>query len=194
MKKVVLAVLLAVALVAPVFAADEGAMELDIKAGFNLMSKMTIDYGFAEEDSDIDPSFTAGVDFFYYVMPQLAIGAGVQYVFYSEPKDFKNVKTGWTNLYAQAKYVFETGNDIFNNVYPLVQVGYGILNVDSEYVETDSNGLYWAIGAGTTIKENFVFEILYSNANAKIGSSGGSETADIKYSTLQLKVGYKFAF
>ena len=43
MKKGLLALLLAVALVAPVFAADQGAMELDIKAGFNLMSSVDVD-------------------------------------------------------------------------------------------------------------------------------------------------------
>ncbi|WP_372518709.1 outer membrane beta-barrel protein [Candidatus Ruminimicrobiellum ovillum] len=195
MRKSLLAVLLAVAMVAPVFAADEGAMELDVKVGFNLMSNVDVDYSFETVSESVDPAFTAGVDFFYYVMPQLAIGAGVQYVFNSEISNWEGLKAGWTNLYAQAKYVFETGNDIFNNVYPLVQIGYGILRMDPEdWNDVDSNGLYWGIGAGTTIKENFVFELLYSNNNAVIGDPHGPETADVKYSTLQLKVGYKFVF
>ena len=188
MKKGLLALLLAVALVAPVFAADQGAMELDIKAGFNLMANIDVD---GEGDADVDPAFTAGVDFFYYVMPQLAIGGGIDYVFNSEIKKTNGTKAGWTNLYAQAKYVFDTGNDIFNNVYPLLQIGYGILNIDGD-AEVDSNGLYWGIGAGTTIKECYVFELLYSQNNASMKSFPSS--ADLKYSTLQLKVGYKFAF
>ena len=188
MKKLLVSMLLAVALVAPVFAAEEGAMELDIKAGCNLMSRIEI----YDSKRDVNSVFTAGVDFFYYVMPQLAIGAGAQYVFNSRVKQFANFKTGWTNIYAQAKYVIETGNNFFNNIYPLVQIGYGILNVDSDYFKTDSNGLYWGIGAGTTIKENFVFEILYSNNNAV--AENFDQTTDVKYSTLQLKVGYKFTF
>lgn len=193
MKKSLLAVLLAVAIVAPVFAADEGAMELDIKAGFNLMSKVDIDK--FDDTNDVDPAFTATADFFYYVMPQLAIGAGAEYVFNAEVKDSGGAKVGFVNLYAQAKYVFETGNDIFNNVYPLLQIGYGALSLDNvEEFEVDSNGLYWGIGVGTTIKECYVFELLYSQNNATFKAKGYPITSDVKYSTIQLKVGYKFAF
>ena len=188
MKKGLLALLLAVALAAPVFAADEGAMELDIKAGFNLMSSVDIDI---EGDFDVDPAFTAGVDFFYYVMPELAIGAGVSYVFNADLKDAP-VKAGYTNLYAQAKYVFETGNDIFNNVYPLVQLGYGMMRLDPEDGIDTENGLYWGIGAGTTINKCVVLELLYSKDNSKFKIEG--HNLDVKYSTIQLKVGYKFSF
>ena len=188
MKKGLLALLLAVALVAPVFAADQGAMELDIKAGFNLMSKGEVD----SRSADVDPAFTAGVDFFYYVMPELAIGAGAQYVFNSKMDKSDDLKIGWTNLYAQAKYVFDLGDDLFNNIYPLVQIGYGILRTDADEDIVDSNGLYWGIGAGTTIKECVVVELLYSQNKADIKQFG--YTADGKYTTLQLKVGYKFAF
>ena len=188
MKKSLLTLLLAVALTAPVFATDKGAMELDIKAGFNVMSNVKVD--FFDFDEGVDPAFTAGVDFFYYVMPQLAIGAGVQYVFNSEVDNFDDTKAGWTNIYAQAKYLFDLNNDFFNNIYPLVQVGHGILRLDPDHRE-NSNGLYWGIGVGTTIKENFVFELLYSNGNATL--KVGPIEPDLKYSTLQLKVGYKFA-
>ena len=195
MRKSLLAVLLVAALVLPVvpaFAADEGTMELDIKAGFNVMSKLDVDK--MKDIDDMDPAFTAGVDFFYYVMPELAVGAGIQNVFNAKIKDSDD-KAGFVNLYAQAKYVFETGNDVFNNVYPLLQIGYGILSVDSDFVDTDSNGIYWGIGVGTTIKENFVFELLYSMNNATVKDKGlGKITSDVKYSTLQLKVGYKFVF
>ena len=192
MKKGLLALLLAVALVAPVFAADQGAMELDIKAGFNLMSNVKIDDW--NYDESVDPAFTAGIDFFYYVIPQLAIGAGVSYVFNSKIDDSGpgDPKIGWTNLYAQAKYVFDLGDDLFNNIYPLVQVGYGILRLDPDDIDIDSNGLYWGIGVGTTIKECVVLELLYSNSNATVKDA--PFTSDLKYSTLQLKVGYKFSF
>ena len=61
MRKGLLALLLAVALVAPVFAADQGAMELDIKAGFNLMANIDVD---GEGDADVDQAFTAGGEFY----------------------------------------------------------------------------------------------------------------------------------
>jgi opacity protein-like surface antigen len=192
MKKSLLAVLLVAALVLPVvptFAADEGAMELDIKAGFNLMSNAKIDD--FDVDESVDTAFAAGLDFFYFVMPELAIGAGVDYVFNSKVNN-SPIKAGWTNLYVQGKYVFDTGNDVFNNVYPLLQIGLGVLRVDPDDNLDTESGLYWGIGVGTTIKENFLVELLYSQNKAKLKS--GPMSTDLKYSTMQFKVGYKFNF
>ena len=195
MKKSLLAVLLAAALVLPVvpaFAADEGSMELEIKAGLTLMPKIA-----GEDDtSDVESAFLAEVDFFYYVMPELAIGAGINNIFNAKIKgdNAGGTKVGFTNIYAQAKYVFETGNDIFNNVYPLIQIGYGITNIDSDGLEVDSNGLTWGVGVGTTIKENFMFELVYFQDKGTIKAKGLPSTSDFTYSTLAVKVGYKFNF
>lgn len=183
--------LLAVIMITPVFAADEGSMELDVKVGFNFMSNASADYfGPGKIDEGVDPAFTATLDFFYYVMPELAVGAGAEYIFNSEVS--KGMKIGWTNIYAQAKYIFDLNDDLFNNIYPLLQIGYGMLNLDADNLDVDSNELYWGLGVGTTIKENFVVELLYSNAGASL--KYGPITPGFKYSTLQLKVGYKFNF
>ena len=194
MKKSLLAVLLVAALVLPVvptFAAEEGQMDLDIKAGLTLMSKVDQE----GSNGDVDSAFLAEVDFFYYVMPELAIGAGINNIFNAKAKDaVGEPKVGFTNIYAQAKYVFETGNDIFNNVYPLIQIGYGITNIDSDGLEVDSNGLTWGVGVGTTIKENFMFELVYFQDKGTIKAKGLPITSDFTYSTLAVKVGYKFNF
>ena len=191
MKKSLLALLLAVALVTPVFATDNKVGEIDVKAGFNFISNVTVDT--ADYDESVDPVFAAGADLFFYLSPQLAIGAGVDYIFDHELPNTDGLKEGWINIYAQAKYMFETGNNIFNNVYPLFQIGGSILRLDTDSeTEVDSNGLYWAIGAGTTIKEKFLLEILYSKCNAKVKED--FFRGDLKYSTLQLKVGYKLPF
>ena len=191
MKKSLLALLLAVALVTPVFATDNKVGEIDVKAGFNFMSNVTVDN--TDYDKSVDSAFAAGADLFFYLSPQLAIGAGVDYIFDHELPNTDGLKEGWINIYAQAKYMFETGNNIFNNVYPLFQIGGSILRLDTDSeIEVGSNGLYWAIGAGTTIKECVVVELLYSQNKADIKQFG--YTADGKYTTLQLKVGYKFAF
>jgi hypothetical protein len=196
MKKSLLTLLLVAALVLPVvpaFAADEGSMELEIKAGLTLMPKIA-----GEDDtSDVESAFLAEVDFFYYVMPELAIGAGINNIFNAKIKgdNAGGTKVGFTNIYAQAKYVFETGNDIFNNVYPLIQLGYGIGSVDSDWVEVDSNGICWGIGVGTTIKENFIFELVYFQDKGKQKFKGWADSAgDVTYSALAVKVGYKFNF
>ena len=193
MKKSLLALLLVAALVLPVvpaFAADEGSMELEIKAGLTLMPKIA-----GDKTNDVESAFLAEVDFFYYVMPELAIGAGINNIFNAKAKDaVGEPKVGFTNIYAQAKYVFETGNDIFNNVYPLIQIGYGITNIDSDGLEVDSNGLTWGIGVGTTIKENFMFELVYFQDKGTIKAKGLPITSDFTYSALAVKVGYKFNF
>ena len=194
MKKSLLALLLVAVLVLPVvpaFAAEEGQMDLDIKVGLTLMPKVDQEGG----NGDVDSSFLAEVDFFYYVMPELAIGAGINNIFNAKAKDaVGEPKVGFTNIYAQAKYVFETGNDIFNNVYPLIQIGYGITNIDSDGLEVDSNGLTWGIGVGTTIKENFMFELVYFQDKGTIKAKGLPITSDFTYSALAVKVGYKFNF
>ncbi len=197
MRKSLLAVLLAVALVLPVvpaFAADEGSMDLDIKAGLTLMPKIDGDGG----SDDVETAFLAEVDFFYYVMPELAIGAGINNIFNAKVKgdEAAGTKVGFTNIYAQAKYVFDLGDDLFNNIYPLVQLGYGIGSVDSDWVEVDSNGICWGIGVGTTIKENFLFELVYfqDKGKQKVKYLGESLSGDVTYSALAVKVGYKFTF
>lgn len=164
MKKSLLAMLLAVALVAPVFAVEKGAMQLDIKAGIPISQKLKIEYKEynVNLDSDMKQTFSLGADFFYYVGSNIAVGAGIDHIFNSEIKYDLGTpvtdKLGYTNIYVQAKYDFILNNDFFNNIYPIVQIGYGILheNFDkSDYVPSDmsyesENGLYWAIGVGTT--------------------------------------------
>lgn len=191
MKKILLAVLLAVAMIAPVFAADEGSMELDVKAGFTFMARGDID---KVGDGDVNSAFLIGADFFYYVNPEFAIGAGLTNIFNSKVQDTPgDPKLGFTNIYAQAKYVIDTQDDVFSNVYPFLQIGYGIVNVDHDYVEVDSNGIYWGIGFGTTIKENFKVELMYLHNSATFKAKGTSMTVDATYSALALKVGYRFA-
>lgn len=145
-------------------------------------------------------AFSLGADFFYYVDPAIAIGFGVDHIFNSEVKDGEG-KIGYTNIYAQVKPVIDLENDIFNNIYFLGQIGYGLMYLDVSYDLDNSNGIYWSIGVGTTIKENFIVELLYSCA---YGDMEGLEedwlTGDIKkvtldttYSTIKLNVGYKFS-
>ena len=93
------------------------------------------------------------------------------------------------------EYDIALNNDVFNTIYPIAQVGYGINNVD---VEADTsfdvkNGLYWGIGLGTTIKENFLVELFYSFNYGKLEPKGAPFTLDTTYKALKLKVGYKFA-
>ena len=198
MKKGLLAVLLALAIVAPVFAAEKGSMEIDGKLGVLFSPTMSMDARGESMSGDFKTAFSLGADFFYYVEQQIALGFGLEYVVPSEEDETGGTfKYGMTNLFVQAKYDIAIENDIFNNIYPIVQLGYGINTLDGDMGEAKSvdvkNGLYWGIGVGTTIKENFIVELLYAVNYGEIEPKGAPFTIDTTYKAFRLKVGYKFA-
>ena len=106
---------------------------------------------------------------------------------------------GFTNFYFAVKPKIEMQSEIFNSIYFVGQLGYGILRFDSDneggkLSEADGNGLYWGIGAGTEIYKNFIVELLYSvNYGSIKAVKFLNGTADLTYTTLTLNVGYKFA-
>jgi len=196
MKKGLLAVLLALAIVAPVFAAEKGSMEIDGKLGVLFSPTMKMEADGESESGDFKTTFSLGADFFYYVETNIAIGAGLEYVVPSEADDSDGaLKYGTTNLFVQAKYDFVIENDVFNNIYPLVQLGYGINSISGDLADAVDmkNGLYWGIGVGTTIKENFIFELMYAFNYGEVDPKGAPFTVDTTYKAFKLKVGYKFA-
>lgn len=206
MKKSLLAMLLAVAIVAPVFAAEKGSMEIDGKLGYVFSPSAKVELssiGGGDLDVDFKSTFSLGADFFYYLEKEIALGFGLEHVFTSECDKFNGessvpsdlVKVGTTNLFVQAKYDIALKNDIFNNIYPIVQLGYGIINLDGQYTKmiNAKNGLYWGIGLGTTIKQNIIVELFYSVNNGDIELKGAPYKFDLTYKTFKLKVGYKFA-
>ena len=199
MKKSLLTLLLAVALTAPVFATDKGAMEVDVKAGISLIQELKMEHDGWSHTYDTETTFSLGADFFYYVASNIAVGAGVDHIFSSKLKNGTGDKLGYTNIYVQAKYDFVLNNDIFNNIYPIIQLGYGLLDLDfnTDFPGTSwegESGLYWAIGVGTTIKENFIVELIYSFDYGKMKFKPSNDTYDLTYKILKLNVGYKFTF
>jgi opacity protein-like surface antigen len=201
MKKLLAVVLLAVAMVAPVFAAEKGSMEIDGKLGVLFSPTIDGEISFMgrtmEQDADLKSTVSLGADFFYYVDPQIALGFGLEYVIPSEFDEdgAGSSKAGTTNLFVQAKYDIALNNDIFNNIYPIAQLGYGFVSVSGDmsgYLDV-KNGLYWGIGLGTTIKENFLVELIYAFNYGEINLEGESVTADATLKLFKLKVGYKFS-
>jgi opacity protein-like surface antigen len=199
MKKLLSVVLLAVALVVPAFAAEKGSMEIDGKLGVLFSPTMKMEAGGYSQDGDFKTTFSLGADFFYYVEEAIAVGAGLEYVVPSEADNSDgSLKYGTTNLFVQAKYDFAVENDIFNNIYPILQLGYGINSASGDMADVVDvkNGLYWGIGVGTTIKENFIVELLYAFNYGKVESKGivpMPDSIDTTYKAFRLKVGYKFA-
>ncbi len=210
MKKSLLILLFTTVLVLPVFAADQGTMEAGIKAGLPLYQETRLECN-GYDDYDMKTTMSVGADFFYYVDYNIAVGVGAEHIFNSklkyapnEPKD----KIGYTNIYFQVKYNFDFDDDGYNNIYPIFQLGYGIMHADwdfsSEYpgasVE-NYNGVYWGIGVGTTIARYFIMELIYSfnYGSAEFTGCGypnPPENFEYDISTYRLKfnVGFKFDF
>ncbi|MBO7610933.1 MAG: hypothetical protein J6T23_01845 [Elusimicrobia bacterium] len=206
MKKSLLVALFTIALVLPVFAAEQGTMELGVKAGIPLAQQTTLD-GTWRVDYDMKTTCSVGADFFYYLDYNVAVGLGVDHIFNSrlkyapgEPKD----KIGYTNIYFQVKYNFDFDDDGYNNIYPIFQLGYGLLHADwdlSEDLPTASvengNGVYWGIGVGTTIARYFIMELIYSFNYGSAEFSGFAEPDfeyDISTYAFKFNVGFKFDF
>ncbi len=246
MKKSVLAVLLAVCIVTPIFAATntkkeinkqtkqpakteikndtktekskyrKGAMELVIKDGVSVYREVNMkDFNESgDEHFKVNTSFSIGADFFYYLFPKLAVGLGVDHNIETKIDSFSfgsfnmcKPIVGYTNIYAQVKPIIDLESKFLDNIYFLGQIGYGIASMDYSFnlgfsrVKMElENGMYWGIGVGTTIKQNFIVELLYScnynKAKVNVGNMSEEKTTkgDTVHQIVKLNFGYKFNF
>lgn len=193
MKKSLLAVLMMFALVLPVLASESGDMEVVGKLGLNLAPTVKLEAAGQSETEDANAAFALGADFFYNVNPSVALGLGITNVFNSEIKETDGAKIGFTNIYFAVKPKIALESEIFNSLYFLGQVGYGMTRIsDADGIDNIENGLYWGIGIGTEI-QSFIVEVLYSVNSLKFDGFGSPEKIDGTYSTIALNVGYKFA-
>ncbi len=181
MKKIILSVLLMLVLALPVLASEKGAMEADAKLGIGLNPTISPDGG---SSMDLNTSFGLGGDFYYYVDPSIALGAGLMYGLETALKDSSDVKVGFTNLYFAVKPTMALDSEIFSSIYGLVQIGYGMPRATN--ISDIKGGLYWGIGIGTEI-QSFIVEFVYGS-NAGEGN-GGKFTS----TSINLNLGYKFA-
>lgn len=211
MKKVVLTVLLAVAIVAPAFAAKDGDSKIDIVGKLGLTLNPSISCEFGEFDyilhGNAKNNFMIGVEGLYKLDEKISAGIGISYVSPTEISgsmdswfsyNGKRMSLGFINIYATLK------PKLSDTIYAIAQIGYGIPNFDfdNEYgnghygnFKINDGGIYGGLGAGIEYK-SFVFEALYSINTAtfkddKYFTSYGDYV--FRYSTLSFNVGYKFA-
>ena len=204
MKKGLLAILLAIALVAPVFATDKGAMEADVKLGYIVSNNIDFDWKNSTtycSSASTDSKIILGADFYYYVLSQVGLGVGINNIFDSTETDYKGDYTyedkyGFTNIYFAVKPKIDLQSDVFTSVYLIGQLGYGFVRLNYDGCNVDvKNDLYWGIGAGAEIMKNFIFELIYSCNNGSYKTlPAGDDSADIKYSAFSINLGYKFNF
>jgi len=162
MKKSLIALILTVALVVPVFA-QKGDMSVNAKLGLGLSNNIK------NGEDDISSTFklnmpvSLGAEFFYGVMDNLSVGFGVSYVFDAEAKSEdpafnSKIKAGTTNVYLAVKPEAKIESEIFSSIYAIGQIGLTTAraNVKNDHYGIDESpaidsGLYLGLGFGTII-------------------------------------------
>ena len=194
MKKSLLVLILAVALVVPAFAA-KGDMSVNAKVGLGVNSNVTISG--IEGSSDVfegfkvDMPFMLGAEFFYGMDDILSVGFGANYVFNTAAKFESQIKGGTTNIYVAVKPEFKVESDFFTSVYLIGQLGLAMPRYDwNGYSPSVDSGIYLGTGFGTTIKDAFLVELVFSSSNGSVSEDGDS--FDVQYTATTINVGYKF--
>ena len=197
MKKSLLAVILAVAMVVPAFAA-KGDMSVNAKLGLGVSNNLNessdemdgVGYGMKME-----MPFSIGAEFFYGLMDNLSIGAGINYSFGSDSKAEMGGEKGKaksTNFYLAVKPEVKIESDIFSSLYLIGQIGGSSINMEAgDMSETADMGIYLGFGAGTIIKDCVIVELVLSSSNGSLSVDGTK--GDLNYTATTINVGYKFA-
>ncbi len=198
MKKSLLALILAVAMVVPAFA-QKGDMSINGKLGLGVSNNLNISYDDMpdgmQEGFKMKMPVSVGAEFFYGLMDNLSIGAGINYNFGSESKaDMEGTKpeAKTVNFYLAVKPEFKVESNIFSSVYLIGQIGGSSITVEGEgESDTADMGIYLGFGAGTIIKDAFIVELLISSSNGSMSEDGMN--GDLQYTATTINVGYKFA-
>ena len=139
MKKSLLALILAVTMVAPVFAA-EGDISINGKLGLGISNNLNV----VPEELPDDISFgvnmempiSIGAEIFYGLMNGLSVGAGINYGFSSDSKSDAmgdgKVKAQTTNFYLAVRPEFKVESDIFSWIYLIGQIGGSSISFEAE--------------------------------------------------------------
>jgi len=190
MKKILTAMFLAVALVAPVFA-DDTSLELIPKIGYLFSPEMTKD----GHSSSNESTFSIGAELFFDMQNNFFLGAGLMWANYHKIQSASDDKYGFTDVYVAAKYKFLANDNQEDPIflYPLIQIGAGVpswsVTTTSPDFEVDGS-FYWGIGCGGEYK-NIVLEFIYGCNYATMKDRFSKE--DFTYTAFKINVGYKFA-
>jgi len=193
MKKSLLGLLLAVALVVPAFASN---LELVPKIGWLFSPEFTVDKNGSKVSSSDQSTFAIGADLFYDFENNFF--AGIGFMFGDNIKYDKNDddKIGFSNLYATAKYKFLTNGsqDDPLYVYPFINLGVGLPGCEYDRpagISVDiSTGFYWAAGIGGEYK-NIILELVYG-CNYSTKKVTGYDSENFSCTAFRINAGYKF--
>ena len=192
MKKSILAVLLAITFITPVFASEKKDMDLDLKFGYTLDTSVKLYLDEKTYSGATNRGCVLATDFYYYVASDLGLGLGINYTLDSKADYGRDDKYGFTNVYFAVKPKMDLDSDILDSFYFIGQIGYGFFRLDckDESSPGTENGLYWGLGVGLEIMEHFVLELIHSFNYGYVEVN--NDRKDMKYSLLAINVGYKF--
>lgn len=192
MKKLLAVMFLAAAMVSPAFA----IMEFDVKVGYIVEPSM-VQTGSEEYKLSYsqEPSYSIGADVYLYLLHNIGIGAGVNYILDSKftKGDWqKDAKLGSTNAFVAVKPILAE-DGLVDRVYLLGQLGMGITKYSDNVNDYDfsKNGLYWGVGFGIE-KWSILVELLYSVNYWENGEDGWDDDYTYTNRRLAINLGYKF--
>lgn len=194
MKKGLFALLMAVALVAPAFAAEKGEISIIPKIGIQPEVMFDLDYSNADTTQyDLNTMYVFDLEAFYSVSNIFSVGAGVSFPTVKSIKYFAgDIYLRTIAYYLAVKAETPVSITEKSSVYAVGKIGLNNMNVqqkeNSSYSDSGS-GLYFALGAGLDIN-NIIFEASYSISKASIDKNNCDV---LKLSALKISVGYKFA-
>ena len=123
-----------------------------------------------------------GAEYRYEVTPGMELGAGVAYQAHKDIKNYKAEAYDSVPVYATAKYTFDTAAPV--KPYVKGDLGYSINNNDAK------DGVYYGVGAGLNINDNFNVDVMYKENKGKYEIGTKDYKAD--YGRVALGVGYNF--
>ncbi|PUU88678.1 MAG: hypothetical protein CI947_1870 [Halanaerobium sp.] len=153
-----------------------------VKLGIDFASELDVE-GEDPYDSDMGYSVTGE-----YIMPYrngFDLGAGITLQLDRDFEDYDG-NFGFTPIYGLAEYTMDNGP-----LYFIGHLGFASFSVDHEMFEDSSGGLYYALGAGMYITDQYTADILYTNNSGEIEYTDG-ETSDADYSKFTVSVGMRF--
>ncbi len=194
MKKIFAALFLTVALVMPVFAADDTSLELIPKIGYLFSPEATSKVNGNTISDSSDSAISIGAELLFDMQNNFFLGAGLIWGQNHKIDSDSDNKIGFTNLYAALKYKFLVNgseDDPFY-LYPLLHLGIGLPGWEySGYIRNFEieGGFYWGIGVGGEIK-NIVVELIYG-CNYATQKGDNVKNTDLSYTAFRINVGYK---
>ena len=187
MKKLLTTVFLVAALVMPAFATESKNLELIPKVGY----LFTPEYKIENYTTSKESAISLGAELLFNLQNNFFIGGGFMWGSTHKLDDKGLDKMGFSNIYATAKYKFLVNGSEEKSLflYPLAQIGFGIIDYDSNDDPDIKGGLYWALGIGAEFN-NIILELVYGCNNATVTIL--SYDYDFTYTAFRVNVGYKF--